>query len=296
MTAFPESLPIVISSASQMRDWSTETRCAGHRVALVPTMGALHEGHLALVREARKHADRVVVSIFVNPTQFGPNEDFEASPRTLESDLQALGADRCCDVVYAPTVQEMYPVGENVTWVTVDRMGDHLCGAARPGHFRGVTTVVSKLFNMVMPQVAVFGLKDAQQFFILNRMTVEMGFGIELIGLPTVRESDGLAMSSRNRYLTATERAAAPLLNALLQEARYKVEAGERNARTLTSIIRAQIESESSCTVDYVQFVDTTDLQPIESLEPGSRVLLALAAFFGKARLIDNVLIDVPVD
>ncbi|MDE2996288.1 MAG: pantoate--beta-alanine ligase [Bacteroidota bacterium] len=296
MTAFPESLPIVISSASQMRDWSTETRCAGHRVALVPTMGALHEGHLALVREARKHADRVVVSIFVNPTQFGPNEDFEAYPRTLESDLQALGADRCCDVVYAPTVQEMYPVGENVTWVTVDRMGDHLCGAARPGHFRGVTTVVSKLFNMVMPQVAVFGLKDAQQFFILNRMTVEMGFGIELIGLPTVRESDGLAMSSRNRYLTATERAAAPLLNALLQEARYKVEAGERNARTLTSIIRAQIESESSCTVDYVQFVDTTDLQPIESLEPGSRVLLALAAFFGKARLIDNVLIDVPVD
>ena len=296
MTAFPESLPIVISSASQMRDWSTETRCAGHRVALVPTMGALHEGHLALVREARKHADRVVVSIFVNPTQFGPNEDFEAYPRTLESDLQALGADRCCDVVYAPTVQEMYPVGENVTWVTVDRMGDHLCGAARPGHFRGVTTVVSKLFNMVMPQVAVFGLKDAQQFFILNRMTVEMGCGIELIGLPTVRESDGLAMSSRNRYLTATERAAAPLLNALLQEARYKVEAGERNARTLTSIIRAQIESESSCTVDYVQFVDTTDLQPIESLEPGSRVLLALAAFFGKARLIDNVLIDVPVD
>ena len=296
MTAFPESLPVVISSASQMRDWSTETRCAGHRVALVPTMGALHEGHLALVREARMHADRVVVSIFVNPTQFGPNEDYEAYPRTLESDLQALGADGCCNVVYAPTVQEMYPVGENVTWVTVDHMGDHLCGAARPGHFRGVTTVVSKLFNMVMPQVAVFGLKDAQQFFILNRMTVEMGFGIELVGIPTVRESDGLAMSSRNRYLTATERAAAPLLNASLQEARYKVEAGERNARTLTSTIRAQIESESSCTVDYVQLVDTTDLQPIESLEPGSRVLLALAAFFGKARLIDNVLIDVPVD
>lgn len=257
-------------------------------------MGALHAGHLALAREARTRADRVVVSVFVNPTQFGPNEDFEAYPRTLKADLTALAADGCCDAVFAPSASEIYPEGENLTWVTVDRMGDHLCGASRPGHFRGVTTVVARLFAIVEPDVAVFGLKDAQQFFILRRMTREMGFGIEMVGLPTVREQDGLAMSSRNRYLDAAQREAAPALYRALSAARTQVELGERRAETLVAAVREALAQVPACRTDYVQLVATSDLQPVESLKSGQQVLLALAAWFGTARLIDNVIIDVP--
>jgi len=278
-----------------MRAWTRKQHELGLSVALVPTMGALHDGHLALVRKAGDVADRVVVSIFVNPTQFGPGEDFDAYPRTLETDRAHLAGQGCCDVVFAPSVPDMYPLGENLTWVTVDRMGDHLCGAARPGHFRGVTTVVSKLFSIVQPDKAVFGLKDAQQFFILQRMTLEMGFDTELIGLPTVREPDGLALSSRNRYLTPEEREAAPALHRALEEARELiVTGGERDAQSIVAKVLSRLEIIPECSTDYVQLVDTSDLQPVDALVPGSRVLLALAAFFGKARLIDNVIVEVP--
>lgn len=286
--------PVVLDTADAVRRWSREARRKGGRVALVPTMGALHAGHLALVREARSRADRVVVSVFVNPTQFGPGEDFEAYPRTLESDLAALAGEGCCDAVFAPPASEIYPEGENLTWVTVDRMGDHLCGASRPGHFRGVTTVVARLFAIVEPDVAVFGLKDAQQFFILRRMTREMGFGIEMVGLPTVRETDGLAMSSRNRYLDAAQRNAAPALFRALSAARTRVEQGERDAHTLVGSVREALERVPECRIDYVQLVATSDLQPVDTMQPGKQVLLALAAWFGTARLIDNVIIDVP--
>lgn len=288
------SEPVVLETADAVRGWSREARRKGERVALVPTMGALHAGHLALVREARSRADRVVVSVFVNPTQFGPGEDFEAYPRTLESDLAALAGEGCCDAVFAPPAAEVYPEGQNLTWVTVDRMGDHLCGASRPGHFRGVTTVVARLFAIVEPDVAVFGLKDAQQFFILRRMTREMGFGIELVGLPTVRESDGLAMSSRNRYLDAAQRDAAPALYRALSAARTRAEQGDRDAEALVSLVRKDLERVPECRIDYVQLVSTSDLQPVSRLIAGQSVLLALAAWFGTARLIDNVIIELP--
>lgn len=288
-------VPHLISSAAAMRVWTMEQRSAGLRVALVPTMGALHDGHLRLVREASKHADRVIVSIFVNPTQFGPNEDFDAYPRTLESDIAQLARVGCCDVVFAPPVSDMYPRGDNLTWVTVDRMGDHLCGATRPGHFRGVTTIVSRLFAIVGPDVAMFGLKDAQQFFILRRMTQEMGFGIDIRGVPTVRESDGLALSSRNRYLSDDERNAAPLLYRSLKEAEAAIiSGGVRDVRTLVDPIWKLLENEPTCRPDYVQLVDTDALQPLNRIESGQQVVLALAAFFGKARLIDNIIVDVP--
>jgi len=277
-----------------MRSWTRKERSQGARIALVPTMGALHDGHLTLVREAAKEGDRVITSIFVNPTQFGPGEDFEAYPRTLDDDVAKLTGTDSCDVVFAPSVTDMYPLGANRTWVTVDGMGDHLCGSARPGHFKGVTTIVARLFTACEPDVAVFGMKDAQQFFILQRMTREMGFGVTLKGIPTVREPDGLAMSSRNRYLTADERAAAPILQQLLQEARKDVERGVVDSARLTGQIVSRLEAEPLCRVDYVQVVDTDDLQPVNHLESGSRVLLAVAAFFGSARLIDNVILDVP--
>lgn len=288
--------PRVIHGTAAIRAWTRKQRELGLRIALVPTMGALHEGHLALARKAAELADRVVVSIFVNPTQFGPEEDFDAYPRTLDEDRACLEREGCCDVVFAPSVSEMYPMGENLTWVTVDRMGEQLCGAVRPGHFRGVTTVVAKLFAIVHPEVAVFGLKDAQQFFILRRMTREMGFGTDVVGLPTVREPDGLALSSRNRYLTPEERAAAPGLYRALEEAKDSVVAGgERDARSIVTGVISGLTVIPECRMDYVQLVDTDNLQPIGTLEPGQRVLLAMAAFFGKARLIDNVIIDVPL-
>lgn len=287
--------PTLITSAAEMRAWTREQHQDGQRVALVPTMGALHDGHLELVRQAAVEADRVVVSVFVNPTQFGPGEDFEAYPRTLDSDRAQLAGKGCCDVVFAPGVPDMYPLGKNLTWVVVDSMGDHLCGATRPGHFRGVTTIVSRLLAIVSPDVAVFGLKDAQQFFILKRMTQEMGFATVLKGVPTVREEDGLALSSRNRYLSEAERAAAPLLYRALRKAESDIlHEGVRDVQLIIEPVRSALEQEPTCRTDYVQLVDADSLQPLDILEPGTKVVLALAAFFGKARLIDNVIVDVP--
>jgi len=282
----------IIHSAPEMHDWSIARSAEGKSIALVPTMGALHEGHLQLVSRAQESADCVVVSIFVNPTQFGPSEDFDAYPRTLKEDSTKLERQGMTSVIFAPTLPEIYPNPRNLTWVTVDRMGDHLCGESRPGHFRGVTTVVSRLFTIVEPTYGVFGLKDAQQFFILRRMARELAQRVSLIGVETVRESDGLARSSRNRYLNAAQRKQAPVLRrALLDSRDGVVNRGIRDCQILIDEISSKLNDSPECQTDYVQIVDTEELQPVETIEDGQQVLIAAAAFFGTARLIDNVIV-----
>lgn len=271
---------------------------AGDRCALVPTMGALHEGHLALVREALDRADHVTVSIFVNPTQFAPDEDLEAYPRTLDADcktLEALGV----DAVFAPSVQEMYPFAdsdtqpETLTWVTVEKLTEHLCGAYREGHFRGVTTVVTKLFNACQPDVAVFGTKDAQQFVILKRMAEELRFGIDIVGVPTVREEDGLALSSRNQYLTDEERAQATVLYDAVTAAKEQIQNGTHRAATIQQAMHDALQQAPDADVQYASVVDAQTLHPVEVLRPGQEVLAAVAVFFGDTRLIDSTFVTV---
>lgn len=279
-----------------MQALADAARCAGRRLALVPTMGALHEGHLELVHDARTRADHVTVSVFVNPTQFGPGEDFEQYPRTLEADLEALRAIGGVDAVFAPSVRVLYPGGEagNVTWVTVERLTERLCGRFREGHFRGVTTVVSKLFNICKPHVACFGLKDAQQFFVLRRMARDLHVDVELVGVPTVREPDGLAKSSRNAYLTDAERAQAPVLFEALREAEAAIRGGEQRSQPIVERMLQKLAAASLARPQYVEVVDTEAIQPVDRLTPGQEVLVALAVYFGSTRLIDNVIVRVP--
>lgn len=286
----------LIRTVREMQAWADGQRQAGRRLALVPTMGALHEGHLALVREARRHADAVVVSIFVNPTQFGPGEDYERYPRTLEADvrhLEAVGA----AAVFAPPEAEVYPGGQaaNRTWVVVEELDRHLCGRFRPGHFRGVTTVVARLFVACKPHAAVFGLKDAQQFLILRRMVRDLGFDVELVGLPTVREADGLAMSSRNVYLSPREREQAVVLSRAVAEARRRVEAGEQEVGGLVEAMRRALAEAPDARVQYAEVVDVETLQPVDRIAPGQQVLAAVAVFFGNTRLIDNAFAQAPL-
>lgn len=276
-------------------------RCAGRRLALVPTMGALHDGHLALVRAAREAVGpegHVTVSIFVNPTQFGPGEDFEAYPRTLDADREKLLASGAADAVFAPEAREMYPFGlPPLATVQVGEMGDYLCGASRPGHFDGVTSVVTRLYLACRPNVAVFGQKDAQQLAILRRMTRELGFGIEIVGHPIVRENDGLALSSRNRYLSPGERAQATVLSRALFAASHAAGQGERSADALRALMREQIGQAPLARIDYAEIVDADTLRPATTLDPegasGGRYLAAVAVFVGDTRLIDNVLIGI---
>lgn len=281
----------LIHASSDMSTWTTDIRSNGLTVALVPTMGALHDGHLDLVEAAARAADRVVVSIFVNPTQFGPGEDFEAYPRSLEADVAALQSQGRVHAVFAPSVADMYPSRPNQTWVTVDGLDEWLCGRSRPGHFKGVTTVVARLFARVMPDVAIFGMKDAQQFFILRRMAADMGFPVRLVGVPTVRAADGLAMSSRNAYLTTAERADAPRLFRAVSAAKDAVAAGERRADRIEHAMRDVL---GDADIDYASVVDTETLQPVGEMESGTRILAAVAVRYGRARLIDNVVMDVP--
>jgi pantoate--beta-alanine ligase len=265
-------------------------RASGRRVALVPTMGALHEGHLSLVQAGYRLADRVIVSIFVNPTQFGPTEDFARYPRDLARDLESLrkvGA----DVVFAPSVEEMYPNGD-ATWVTVERLTNGLCGRSRPGHFRGVTTVVARLLHAARPHVAIFGEKDFQQLAVIRRMVRDLCFGVEIVGGPIVREPDGLAMSSRNAFLSARARQQATALNSALHEARALVRAGLRDAVTICATARQRIEKEPLAEIDYVELVDTHSLEPVREI--GERALLALAVRFEGTRLIDNTVLEAP--
>jgi len=285
----------IIRTVNDMQAYADQQRCAGNKLALVPTMGALHHGHFALATHAAEIAEHVTVSIFVNPTQFGPNEDFGSYPRTVPEDLAKLEATRSVDAVFLPAVEEMYPrtrAGQKA-WVRIEDLDKHLCGRYREGHFLGVTTVVTKLFNACRPHVGVFGLKDAQQFLILRRMVEDLNAGIELVGVPTVREKDGLAASSRNVYLTPEERRQAPSLYRALQMGKAVIERGERNPEAVKRLITAHINENAGCKIQYVEVVETDEIQPVRQIENGSEVLIALAAFFGDTRLIDNVFVDV---
>ena len=294
----------LIQTAHAMQALAEKERRSGRRLALVPTMGALHEGHLALVRAARQHADHVTVSIFVNPTQFGPGEDFERYPRALEEDLEKLEAAGGVDVVFAPSVEAMYPGGPDPASsagqavgrasVEVEGLAEHLCGRYRPGHFRGVTTVVTKLFHLGRPHVAVFGLKDAQQFLILRRMVEDLHFGIQLVGVPIVREADGLALSSRNGYLSLTERAQAVALSQAVTAAREGIEGGEQRVEALVETMLQRLAQADAARVEYAEIVDQRSLQPLKSIEPGQDVLAAVAVYFGPTRLIDNAFVTAP--
>lgn len=285
----------VIQTVAAMQAHAEARRREGRRLALVPTMGALHEGHLTLVRAARCHADHVTVSIFVNPTQFGPGEDYARYPRQLARDVAALEA-LGVDVVFAPSVAEMYPEGPeaNLTWVYVERLDAHLCGRYRPGHFRGVTTVVAKLFNICKPHVAVFGLKDAQQFQIIRRMVRDLHYDIELIGVPTVRAADGLALSSRNAYLTPEERTQAVVLSQAIEAAQQAIRQGEQRVEAIVEAMRQTLARAPLARVQYAEVVDAETLQPVDRIMPGQQVLIGVAVFFGQTRLIDSAFVEVP--
>jgi len=283
------TLPPVIEEPAALRETLQTWRREGHGIGFVPTMGNLHAGHLDLVRAAAARADRVVVSIFVNPLQFGPGEDFAAYPRTLDADLACLDAEACA-LVFAPRESAMYPGDQaRSTRVEVHGLADILCGAARPGHFSGVATVVAKLFNLVQPQLAVFGEKDYQQLAIIRRMTADLCFPVEILGVPTRREADGLAMSSRNRYLTATERSAAPALYAVLQSTAATLEAGGRDFVALQQSAMDNIRS-AGLDPEYVE-VRRQDSLEVPQVTDRRLVILA-AARLGRARLIDNMSVE----
>ena len=270
-----------------MRAASRAARHAGQRLGFVPTMGALHEGHLSLVRAARASADLVAASIFVNPTQFGPNEDLAKYPRSFERDCQMLEREGV-DLLFAPSVEEMYPAGA-VTWVTVEELSGKLDGRSRPGHFRGVTTVVAKLFHIVEPDRAFFGQKDAAQVAIIRRMVRDLNLPVEIVVCPIVRETDGLALSSRNAYLDAGQRKQALVLHRSLMRVQHMAEAGERQATALIAAGRQVLGEEPSIRLDYFEIVNPDTLDPLNEVSPGA--LIAVAAYVGTTRLIDNIVL-----
>ena len=275
----------IVARIADVRSAVAAARRAGRRIAFVPTMGALHAGHAALVRAARRASGFVVVSVFVNPTQFGPKEDFARYPRTLPAD-QKLCTEAGAHLIFAPSPKEMYPEGFS-TWVEVKELDRELDGPARPGHFRGVCTVVAKLFHLLSPDAAVFGEKDFQQLAIIRRMVRDLNFPIEIIGAPTVREADGLACSSRNRYLSPSERQQAPVLQRGLQEARRLVAQGERSPEAVLAAARRVIEAAPLARIDYLEIVNAGTLQTVT--ETGNDSVIVVAAFFGQTRLIDNL-------
>jgi pantoate--beta-alanine ligase len=278
----------IFPTIDEMRAASRAARHAGKRLGFVPTMGALHEGHLSLVRAARAACDVVAASIFVNPTQFGPNEDLAKYPRSFEQDCQLLEREGV-DFIFAPTAEEMYPAGA-VTWVTVEELSTKLDGRSRPGHFRGVTTVVAKLFHIVEPAVAFFGQKDAAQVAIIRRMVRDLNLPVEIVVCPIVREPDGLAMSSRNAYLDAQQRQQALVLYRSLRKVKELAGAGERKAGRLIEAGRAEFAKEKSVRLDYFEIVNPDTLDPVEDISRGA--LVAVAAFLGTTRLIDNLRIE----
>ncbi len=287
MSQLPPTLPTVLRRAADLADLCSDARRKGDRVGFVPTMGALHAGHLALAGEARRRARLVVASVFVNPTQFGPNEDLSRYPRDLEGDLAKL-ASSGVDAVFAPEPGELYPAGED-TRVRVGKLAEPLCGRSRPGHFEGVATVVTKLFAIVGPSVAVFGKKDYQQLQVIRRLTRNLFLPVEIVALRTVREPDGLAMSSRNAYLSADERTRARSLSVGLDAAVRAFGAGERRARELENLAREPVER-AATSVEYVEVRDAETLAPFDE-RVGERAVLAMACRVGATRLIDNVVL-----
>lgn len=291
----------LLRTVEAMQAHARSARAGGNTLALVPTLGALHEGHLALVRRALAEADHVTVSVFVNPTQFGPEEDYDAYPRDLEGDRQKL-EERGVDAMFAPSVEEMYPFVDDdafeapLAWVDIEQLDEHLCGAYREGHFRGVVTVVTKLFHACRPDVAVFGKKDAQQYVIIQRLVDDLLFDVDIVGVPTVREDDGLAASSRNAYLDPDERAQAPVLYEAVQAAQTAIEGGEQEGRAVVEAMDKMLATAPDADVQYAQVVDACTLQPVDRLVPGQEVIAAVAVFFGDTRLIDNAFVRVPAD
>jgi pantoate--beta-alanine ligase len=279
----------IINRKQRMASIARKLRRENKTVGFVPTMGALHEGHLALVREARQMSDIVIVSIFVNPAQFGPGEDLERYPRDLTADAAQL-AEYEVDYVFAPDNDEIYGPGFS-TYVYVEGLTETLEGASRPGHFRGVATVVTILFNTVRPDLAFFGSKDAQQVGVVKRLTRDLGFETEVVVVPTVREESGLAFSSRNAYLTDEEREKATIIYQALRDAKLAFKNGERNASNIAQIVEDKIASEPLARIDYVAVVSNDDLEPVDKIDD-NEVLVAVAVRFGKVRLIDNVILN----
>ena len=277
----------VVKTVEEVRTYVKSAKREGKTVGFVPTMGFLHEGHKSLIVRAAKENDFVVVSDFVNPTQFGPNEDFEAYPRDIEKDAE-LCESAGADVIFNPEASEMYD--NALTTVTVDKITKVLCGASRPGHFAGVATVVSKLFNIVAPDRAYFGEKDAQQLMVIKKMVKDLNFDIEIIGCPIIREEDGLAKSSRNTYLNTEERRAALCLSRSLNLGKELIASGETSAEVVKSAIKAEIEKEPLSRIDYVEIVDLDTLESAERTDTG--ILTAIAVYIGKTILIDNFIIE----
>jgi pantoate--beta-alanine ligase len=276
----------LVSDIKTLRKEIKEWKKSGLSVALVPTMGFLHEGHKSLIDRAVSENDRVVVSNFVNPTQFGPNEDFESYPRNQKKDFE-LCEKAGASIMFAPTPDEMY--SDPQAYISINNLSEKLCGKTRPIHFKGVCTVVGKLFNIVTPDRAYFGQKDAQQLIIIRKMVKDLNFDVEVIGCPIIRESDGLAKSSRNTYLNEEERKSALCLYNSIQNAKEKISLGEKSALDIISSMRKIIENESLAKVDYIEIVDTEKLEPVTQIEDGN--LVAMAVYIGKTRLIDNFII-----
>ena len=277
----------IIRSIKEMADFSRRLRKKGQRIGFVPTMGYLHEGHLSLIRKARKETDAVVVNIFVNPAQFGPREDFKKYPRNFIRDRR-LSKSCGVDIIFYPNAKEMYPQSYR-TYVNVEEITENLCGASRPGHFRGVATIVAKLFNIVQPDIAYFGRKDAQQAAVIEQMVKDLNIPVKIKVLPTVREKDGLAMSSRNAYLNINQREDALVLRQSLLKARTLIKSGEKNSGRIKAAMKSMIDKKKTAKIDYVSIVDTKDLKDVERIK--NRVLIALAIKIGPTRLIDNMVV-----
>lgn len=277
------------SSIKDIRNSVGERKSQGQSVAFVPTMGFFHEGHLSLFREARKKADEVVASIYVNPTQFGPDEDFEDYPRNKERDLE-LAEQEGVSVVFTPSDDIMYP-SEHKLSIQIDQLADHLCGASRSNHFEGVLLVVNKLFNIIEPDVAVFGQKDIQQFVIIQRMVDEFNHNIELVRAPIARANDGLALSSRNTYLTEQERVIAPGIYRCLKYLKKQIEDGASNLSLILNHQKAELE-QKGFEVEYLSVVNYNDLYPVNNIEKGKTYIIAAAAYLGNTRLIDNMIVE----
>jgi pantoate--beta-alanine ligase len=278
-----------ITTIREMKAVVRGLRSGGKTIGFVPTMGYLHEGHLSLVRKSTQSADATVVSIFVNPAQFGPKEDFKEYPRDFNRDMELLKREGV-DYLFFPDSEEMYPQGYK-TYVQVQDLGEKLCGHSRPGHFKGVCTIVLKLFNIVDPDVAFFGQKDAQQAIILRKMVEDLGLDVIIKVSPIIRDEDGLALSTRNEYLNSREREAALALPRSLQEAKRMIEKGERRARNIIKRIEEMIRQEPLAKIDYIEIVDLDELKPIEMIK--NEALLALAVFVGKTRIIDNMMVEI---
>ncbi len=280
----------IIKKINEMKSISRKIKNEGEKIGFVPTMGALHEGHLKLVDTAKKYTDFIIASIFVNPLQFGASEDLRSYPKDIHYDAKLL-ENRGTNILFTPSDKEMYPE-EYDTSIELPKLSSALCGATRPTHFKGVCTVVCKLFNIVAPNIAIFGEKDAQQLIILKKMVADLNFGIKILAVPTARESDGLAISSRNIYLSSQERKDAPVIYQSLMLAKKLIENRERNAKKIKDEIRNAISDKLTAKIDYIDIVNKKDLTQVNILE--GEILIAIAVWFGKARLIDNITLRIP--